>query len=499
MSLTERQKVAHLLRRFGFGASVHEMEIYAPLGAEKAMDRLLDFDGATDWGHPLQYVFHKDKEAELGSYRFKLHWINQMVVTDHPLRERLALFWHDHFAVVNDDVGSDLAVMFYIDELRRKPGAKFGEVLNKMAKSVAIMRQLNVNFFSRMQLNENFAREILELYTLGEGHYTEKDIKAVAQAMSGWGHLDVFYFLGKTNDERIRNMVASQTPAQLFIVAPAAHIPGDKMVVGKPVENGEDVVQMLAQHPQTARHLCGKLWEWFAGPRPSKAIIDRLAKRWQATDGDIKEVLREMSRMDEFYADSVVRKLVKNPLQYMVSICRAQNLGAVMKKTFPVNPKYDEPISEEVISVGGGINYWASESGMDILYPTNGVAGWDWHEGWISTNTLLRRRAFTGARTWYEVKNADGKGNSRWDPHDNVLYIVEEMRKRQPANPEAMAQIFCALYDCALSAEQSEILAKHFEKAGGLKAFESPDRRHIAWTCTTALNVLGSTPEFQLH
>ena len=493
-NLTDRQKIGHLLRRFGFGASTWEMEEFEPLGVRGTIDRLLDWGEAKDIGDPLQFAFKKDEDAEPGGYRFRLWWVMQMVVTKHPLREKLALFWHDHFAVNEEDVQHGMAMLDYLERIRRNPAGKFGEILDMVVKSPAVMRQLNVEMISRAVPNENFARELLELYTLGEGNgYTERDIKELAKALTGWAHHDVYWRMGETNNARLQYMRKFDTPGVFYIVAPEVKIPGSKTVLGKQVETGDDVIKMLSHHPQTARYICTKLWSWFGYKNPESKVVDRLAKRFLDTDGDIKLVLKEMAEMDEFYSDRSYRSLIKNPVDYVVGICRAQNAGPRLLKDFKSNVNYDIPMEQGVMDGCNGAMYFISECGMNIFYPQT-VAGWDWHEGWTSTNMLLRRRQFSGIQTWYPVEE-EGK-ETIYYPDDPVKYVIGEIRKRNPQSVEALVNAFCMVYDCQLSPVQREVLVNHFAKHGGVELLK--DDRSIGWICTLALQLIGSAPEFHL-
>jgi len=492
--LTERQKIGHLLRRFGFGASVLEMAEFEPLGVKGTMDRLLDWSGAEDLGDPLQFAFKKDEDAEPGGYRFRLWWVMQMITTKHPLREKLALFWHDHFAVNEEDVQHGLAMLDYMERIRANPAGKFGDILNSLVKSPALMRQLNVEMISRATPNENFARELMELYTLGEGNgYSEKDIKEVAKAITGWAHHDVYWRMGETNNARLKYMKQFDTPAVFYIVAPEVTVPGSKNVLGKQVESGDDVLKMLAHHPQTAKYICEKLWSWFGYENPEQKVLDRLVKRFNDTDGDIKLVLREMSEMDEFYSPKSYRSLVKNPVDYVVGICRAQNAAPRLKKDLAEKKSYDDPMSQGMMDACSGAMYYISECGMNLFFPDT-VAGWDWHEGWTSTNMLLRRRQFTGILTWYPVEE-QGK-ETLYYPDEPVKFVINEIRKRNPQDVEAMVNAFCMVYDCQLSPDQQKVLIQHFEKHGGVALMK--DDRSFGWICTLALQLLGSVPEFQL-
>lgn len=492
LELTDRQKVGHLLRRFGFGAGLPDMAEYEGLGPKKAMEKLLDFgDEGGDIGEPMQFAFKTEGEAEPGGYRFRLWWMMQMVASKTPLREKLALFWHDHFACNEENVSHGLSMLDYMQKLRSRPHAPFRDILEKMTKSTAVMRELNVEMFSKAQPNENFARELLELYTLGEGHYTEKDIHEIARAMTGWAYMDVYWRLGANNDERLTAMRRFDTPALFYFYAPEAHIGGAKSVLGQQVDGFDEVLSLLAKHPQTAKYISTKLWEWFAYPNPEATVVERLAGRFLNSGGSIKDVLREITEIPEFWSEKCFRKQIKNPVDYAVSICRAQNAGATIREKYTIG-KFNEPAAQHIIDNMGALAYRFDLTGMNLFFPPS-VAGWDWGTAWISTNTMLRRREFTGIYTYYPEEK-DGK--TEWLPDKSTLYVVEQVKARNPQDVDALTNAFLTVYDCPLSEDQHAVLRKHFEQSGGPDAWKND--RHMAWRYTLALQLLGSSPDFQM-
>lgn len=493
MELTDRQKVAHLLRRFSFGASAIEMQRYEGLSPEQVADKLINFGKSQDVAHPFQFVFKPNKqEAEPGGYRFRLHWILQMLVSETPLREKLALFWHDHFAVNEEDVGHGISMHDYMVLLRKDPAGKFKDTLVRMTRSTAVMRQLNVVMLLKKRPNENFARELLELYTLGEGNYTEQDIKQISVALSGWAHIDLFWSYGKTNDERLRAMLVTESQSLFSIYAPDAHVDGKKKVLGKEVESADDVYDLLAAHPQTAKFICTKLWEFFGYAKPEKTVVERLAGKFRATDGDIAAVLMEMTKMPEFWSEKCVRRLVKNPVDYIVGICRAQGVRDKLLTMVEPGAKPDSPVKQEVVDQTGAVAYYLTETGMNLFFPPN-VAGWDWGEGWINTNNLLRRQQFTGILTYYPKQE---NGKTEWYPGVPTLNVVNEIKKRQPQTPEGIVGALCMVYDVTLSPQQQEVVVQAVNKLGGVAALQND--RALAWMSTVCLKLLGSAPEFHM-
>jgi len=197
--------------------------------------------------------------------------------------------------------------------------------------------------------NENFAREVMELFTLGEGHYTEKDVTEAARAMTGWAY-----------DRR----------DQEFIERPRAHDTGVKTFLGKTGNfNGNDILAMIVAQPQSARYISAKLWNYFAGESPSDELLTALAADFRNSGNDFKPLLKTMFRSREFYADSVIRNQVKSPVQWLVGSVR------VLERELPP-PFVCFALTRNL--------------GQDLFAPPN-VKGWDGGLSWITTNNLLAR------------------------------------------------------------------------------------------------------------
>ncbi|MCB0825731.1 MAG: DUF1800 family protein [Armatimonadetes bacterium] len=492
-NLTDRQKVGHLLRRFGLGAGMPDMEIYAPLGPEKAMQKLVTFDSTPDLVDPMRFAYREEGDADPGPWRFRIQWMCEMIRTKNPLREKMAVFWHDHFAVRMADVENGLAILEYQKRLREDPIGKFRDILDRMVKSPGVMMQLNLELFSKARPNENFARELLELYTLGEGNYAEKDILEIAKALTGWGYVLAYWQLGSTNDERLNMMRKFDVKPIFSVYGEDAHIKGPKQVLGKTVDTLDDVLDMLAKHPQTARYVSTKLWEYFGYKNPERQVVDRLAKKFLDTDGSIKDVLVEMTKMSEFWSDKCVRGLIKNPIDFYISICRAQNSAGELEKRLDAKGAVDKPLTNDVWSPLGSLNYYLTNAGMEIYQPPS-VAGWDWHEGWISANNMLRRQQYTGMFVYYKSQR-DGK--DVWLPDVGMKYILGEIRKRSADTLDGLINAFLTVYDCPLPEKKIEVLREHFKKHGMPQNVKNDES--VAWAVNQGLKLLAGTPEFNLH
>ncbi len=490
--LDNRAKVAHLLRRFGLGATPEELDLYAPLGPAKAMEKLLDFQEGPSPSrlHPLQWAFKVGgEEAEPGAYRFVGQWLYDLVCTEQPLKEKLAVFWHDHFAIDDNKVEDGLATMHYMEAVRRDPGGKFRGILGSMAKEPAFMKMLDVRMMSKGQPNENFARELMELYTLGVGHYSEDDIKAVSRAMTGWTYINTYYETPGKNDEKLRKMHQFDEPYTLFAYVPDAHAQGPKSVLGKTVDGPEDVLDLMASHPQAAEFISGKLWAFFGGDQPSPSAVEKLARVFRRTKGDTKATLMEMSRIPEFWAEGVVRNKIKSPLEFTIGYVRAMGGKQALQERVPKEMKFDEPVPKPVFDNVLGMHYWMQQQGMVLLYCPS-VAGWEKGQAWITANNLLRRRQFTGIFTFYE------ESKDKWKADSCSKHVVAFLTARNPKTTRDLVGGLCALYDCDLPEASHAPVVEYIDKHGGMEIMK--DETSFAYIMQEAMGVVRLSPEFQL-
>ncbi len=365
---------AHLLNRAGFGGTPAEIEKLAAMSPQQAVSTLLDYERISDstadpvWAKPDPD--HAKKLAELraasGDHKRELQkeerqlqrerllelrhwWLERMAQGSRPFQEKMTLFWHGHFATSFTKV-RDAYYMWRQNELfRRLATGNWLQMLIEVAKDPAMLVWLDQAQSRKQHPNENFAREAMELFTLGEGHYTEKDVTEAARAMTGWS----------LNREK-----------QSFIHRPGAHDTGVKTVLGKTGNfTGEDVLEIIVAQPQAAVFITGKLWNFFAGEVPSPELNTALAAEFRRGGNEFKPLLRTMFLSEEFYAPALIRHQIKSPVQWLVSSVR------MLECKLP-------PPKASV--------FLLSTLGQDLFAPPN-VKGWDGGQAWINTNTLLAR------------------------------------------------------------------------------------------------------------
>ncbi len=289
----------------------------------------------------------------------KAWWVQEMLDSPAPLAERMTLFWHSHFATSQQKVLRSVAIWNQHQTLRTNALTSFGPMLHAISKDPAMLVYLDGANSRKEAPNENFAREVMELFTLGEasagGGYTERDIKEAARAFTGWSieRADFSY--------RFR---------------PALNDTGDKQVLGKTVKTGEQVLDLLIAHPATARHLMGKLWKEFVSEQPSsaqeQADFDAAVRAFAASGLDTSAVLRSLLASPSFWDERNRLALIKSPLDYVVGMVR--QFGVAGADAMP-------------------LALASAQFGQNLLYPPN-VKGWPGNKEWINATTLLDRKRF---------------------------------------------------------------------------------------------------------
>lgn len=278
--------------------------------------------------------------------------MREMLETPSPLTERMTLFWHNHFTSGQDKVRFAQRIAQQNMLLRRHAFGDFGELLHAVAKDPAMLQYLDGASNRKGRPNENFAREVLELFTLGEGHYTQRDVAEAARAYTGWS-LD--------------------PDTQTYVWRANQHDDGEKTVLGQTGRfDGDQVLDILLARPETATFVTTRLWREFVCDTPDPACIEPIAAQFRASRYDIEVVLRGLFLSDAFWRDDNRGVLVKSPVEFVVGTLRAFDIG------------YDstEPFVTRIRAPG-----------ENLFYPPS-VRGWPGGALWINSSTLLARKQF---------------------------------------------------------------------------------------------------------
>ena len=367
---TDREKIAHILRRFGLGSSEAELDFYSKLGYDRAVDTLLD-DASPDPGANLSIDdWLTDKDGSNPGMVCNW-WILRMLATQKPLIEKMTLFWHNHFATNGQGIIYSKLAYNQNEVLRRNALGNFRTMLHDVSIDPAMIFWLNSNLNVKGRPNENFAREVMELFTLGIGHYTEHDVQEGARAFTGWTVREI---------ERDKNGLRQFE----FVFNTQHHDSGVKTFRGQTANfAGEDILNALCDDRRTSEYITWKMWDWFVYRNPEPAVVTRVARAFYDSGLEIKALIRAILKSPECFSAKAEREVVKSPIDVCITTARQLGIGSMID----ISAKGDRKAN---LAVANTIRYGLREMGMMPLFPPD-VHGWDYGESWITTATMVER------------------------------------------------------------------------------------------------------------
>jgi len=362
----------HLLVRAGFGGSQAEIQDLADRGIQPSIEKLLNSvptePTLPSWVSPdslkdLVEQIHSSttpKERVVARQAFNQAnraqmeelvqwWTQRMTDTNAPLLEKMTLFWHGHFATSATKVRPAYKMWLQNQTLRTHALGNFGALTKAISRDPAMLVWLDLASSRKERPNENFARELMELFTLGEGNYTEDDIKESAKAFTGYRINQV--------DQQFR-FVANQFDPSIKVF----------MKMAGPW-NGDQVIDIILAQAQCAKFIVAKVWQFFVYDDPDASLVDALAAKFRQAHYEIKPLLRTIFSSEEFYSDRAKGAIIKSPIQYLVQARRS--LGVYT------------PTGRALVNI-------YRQLGQVPFYPPN-VKGWDGGKSWINTGTLTYR------------------------------------------------------------------------------------------------------------
>ncbi|HEX3381094.1 MAG TPA: DUF1800 domain-containing protein [Paraburkholderia sp.] len=369
-SLLDIDDARFFLTRVGFAPDNAELAQYAGLTRAQAVDKALASARSVAISPLPEWVFEaiptraernawtpdrRREQQKLLGQRYELlraWWVREMLNTPSPLTERMTLFWHNHFTSGQDKVQYPQLMARQNLLLRQHALGNFGELTHGVAKDPAMLLYLDGASNRKGKPNENFAREVMELFTLGEGRYTQRDVAEAARAYTGW-RLD--------------------PDTQAYAWRPNQHDDGEKTVLGQTgAFDGDQVLDILLARPETAMFVTTKLWREFISDTPDSQRIEPIATQFRASGYDIKVALRGLFLSEAFWSDDNRGVLVKSPAEFVIGAVRAFDVG------------YDDTaaFAAQIRALG-----------ENLFYPPN-VKGWPGGASWINSSTLLARKQF---------------------------------------------------------------------------------------------------------
>jgi hypothetical protein len=389
----DRRKVGHLYRRAGFGATKAELDRGVADGPEKTIAHLLigepndpDFESTSEF-----MAGPRSLPAGAPPARPAAWWLDRILKTKHPLEEKMTLFWHNHFATSNAKVRNARSMLTQYRTLKTHALGSFRDLLHAMTYDPAMMVWLDTVESKKGKPNENYARELMELFSLGIGPYTEGDVREAARAFTGY---EIVNGKGVFNSRQ--------------------HDAGTKTVMGGSVDKAEDVVNRCLARPECPQFIAWKLYQFFVSEtaKPDPAVIQPLADRYRESNFDTGKLVATILRSEHFFSPAAYRAKVKNPVEFAAGIVRGLEGTA--------GPL---PLAQALEGLG------------QVLFAPPSVKGWDGGPAWLNGQTLLFRQNLALALT----SGDDPRFGNRCDP---VAFLLRHKADRPTAATDLLLEVF---------------------------------------------------------
>ena len=449
---------AHLLERAGFGGTPEEIEALAKMTPAQAVARLVHFEGSdagqlppfehsgihdpglepfppsrpavTDMAKKngealgirvkaggnrrLQPIvdkfFYWLRASALETSRVSYWWANRMVASPRPFQEKMALFWHGHFASNESKVRDYRKLLGQLELLEKLGTGNFRDLTLAVAQDPAMLAFLDAGVNVKGASNENFAREIMELFTMGPGNYTEKDIRDAARAFTGWNYVDL-----------------------KFVINKGQHDDGEKTFLGKtgPLD-GVDVIDRIMEQPVTAEFISGKIYRFFVRQDLSPQLQKQLGSLLRQSHYEITPLLERMFLSRDFYSPASVGTRMKSPVELAVSMYRKLGLNSV-----PGVPDF---------------NSETSALGQQLFSPPT-VAGWAGGESWITPGLLLERANFARDVLFPSISFLPP---DRYTGGGEIRRVAERIREGMDISTATMDDSKSAMAESNMNADRDE-------------------------------------------
>lgn len=426
--MIERERIAHLLRRAGLGASKGEVDYYLRLGYRGAVEALLAYQKIPeDYSELLRRL--QGDSPRVRPPHVKMWWIARLLTTRRPLQERMVLFWHNHFATSASKVPRAELMILQNETFRRLALGSFRDMLLAVSRDPAMLLWLDNHLNRKGKPNENYARELLELFTIGIGNYTEQDVKEAARAFTGW---------------TLRPLVG-------FRFVRTQHDDGEKVFLGQRGNfDGTDIIDILVKHHKTAEHICTKLFRFFTSDSPEPAAIRALTKTYFDSGYHIGAVVKQILLSEAFLAPRSVRTMVKCPMDLVVGTLRCLGMGQWLLSALQA-----QTLPQPALALLRFADQYMERMEMNLFYPPS-VKGWDWGTAWINSATMAERIRFAGA-----LANPQTVGRGIVAMLSNPAFVPAD------ADDEQLLNRLCEVLDASLSTQTRQNILKMVRATAG--------------------------------
>lgn len=402
--MSDRKHILHLYWRAGFGLGPKELNRLEQSSLKRAQKDLfakakkvqpLDFIDRIVTREELKQMSKAEREAfrkttKRQTRQLSVQWLQRMSNGQNPLREKMTLFWHGHFATRIEKAGM---VQQLNNTMREHALGNFKDLVIAVSKEPVMLQFLNNQQNKKEHPNENFARELMELFTIGRGNYTETDVKEAARAFTGWSYDRNFQFRFNTRN----------------------HDSGEKTFLGQAGNfQGEDIIDILLQQEETAKFITRKIYRYFVNDQINESRVEQLASQFRQSDYNIELLMHSIFESDWFYDAENIGCKIKSPVELIVG------LNTVFA------PEYNKPEA---------LHFLMKLLGQILFYPPN-VAGWPGGKRWIDSSTLMLRLKLPSA-----VLNG---GVVEFESKDDLdTPFMDEARKRAKSKLQRKLQSTC--------------------------------------------------------
>ena len=470
MSSADIALTAHLMRRAGFGANRDELERLLERGYENVVEDLLNPGDADAMPDDLIRRFHSDMAEMRELNSAGAYWMYRMVTTRNPLEEKMTLFWHGLFATGYSKLNQARAMMNQIETFRRHALGDFRTMLVELSRDPAMIIWLDNHDNHKGDINENYGRELLELFSMGVGNYTEDDIKECARAFTGWTLGNAEYMSTRASRDSIWPY---SRIAWHFNYREYDHDDGEKTFLGHTGNfNGEDIIDIIVQQEATARFISTRLFQFFAADavdEAGEAVIADMMQTYFDSNYEMRAVLRTLLNSDYFQSEESRFARVKGPVELVVGAVRMA--GTYKEPTFGA-----DQLARHTVYMGQGIFQPPSVEG--------------WHEGaeWIDSGALVERVNFVGK----ELGNPGNPG---------VKAIIDRLADRVdgPLSPEEQVDGCVDLIGPLELADTTRTSLQEFAAQQGEADLRSGNRTEAdEQRIANLLRLLTATREYQM-
>jgi uncharacterized protein (DUF1800 family) len=480
MASLDYDGAAHLLRRMGFGGTPEEIDALAARGREGAVDYLINYDQIDNKAlddlliQNFDFLTPPIDNKDISVNEIRRWWITRMIHSKRQFEEKLTLFWHNHFATSSSKVQD--ALLYNQNLVLRQYGLdRFDNLLLKVSQDPAMLVWLDGITNVLGKPNENFGRELQELFTMGINdvvtgtpNYTEQDVQEIARGFTGW----------KYNVNR-RNGTISYN----FFIQQNQHDNTAKTIYGQTSNfSGEDIITLVSGKQATARYLVWKLFNFFVYPLTTssadKNTINKFANVYLNNNHSIKELVRAIFTSDEFFSERAFFSLVKQPVEFVV--------GAIRMLGGSYNPGTSVGDQRRVSQVP---QTSSRNMGQDLFGPPD-VAGWDFNLGWINTASMLER--FNYANVFLTTRNTANPG----------IFITNDQLKKytKSSSKKTVKKFLEVLGPLGVGSDTVKMLRKYLETDdnGNSKDFVNDDAT-VDKKIRGLVHQIMCLPEFQLN